>query len=50
MLGENIETYKEPYVTLQRKIMWFQGIPTVFYQKEVTYLAAMLVLFKLHLA
>jgi len=50
MFRVNNETYEEPYKTLQRKITWFQGIPTVFYQKEETNLAATLVLFKLHLA
>jgi len=43
MLRVNIETYEEPYEMLQQKIMWFQGIPTVFYQQEVTNLAATLV-------
>jgi len=50
MLRVNIETYEEPYETLQRKIMCFQGIPTIIYQKEETNLVATLVLFKLHLA
>jgi len=49
MLRVNIEAYEEPYKMLQQKITWFQGIRTVFYQKEVTNLAAKLVLFKLHL-
>jgi len=50
MLRVNIETYEKPYEMLERKITWFQGIPTVFYQKEETNLVAMPVLFKLHLA
>jgi len=50
MLRVNIEAYEEPYETLQQNITWFQGIRTVFYQREVTNLAATLVLFKLHLA
>jgi len=43
MLRVNIKTYEEPYET-QQKIMWFQDIYIIFYQKEVTNLAATLVL------
>jgi len=50
MLRVNIEIYEEPYETLQRKIAWILGIPTVLYQTEETNLAATLVLIKLHLA